>query len=696
MRFERVGVFTYSIEPDTPAAKLSDHLPERIKKERRNRLMAVQQQNAFAWCEERIGTTMDILIDKAVDEVNNIWLGRFYADAPDVDASVFVTGESDKPLKAGDLVPCEIVSSKNYDLVAAATGPDSIMAFTSPSTSNWNVPNALSAARFVLAVAVCVLIEWRFLLVAVICFRDRRQHRLGGWLVGSQVSASDQTRPNLGPFCRQDHHLRCHDRAVCCSQLPHRSLDGDSRGRTGTAGHKPTRDGRGARRRFLSQTAWQVEDGGSMRCHRFRAHRVAISNRSELAALDERCTRLAGNCAHDRFRLGVCHVGSKEAVMTPIQTAAIFVVYLLFMAVVGGSIISWSAWIARLRNGTAPKPWVRSPQATIGFVDILATIVVLIASFFVIAVIWVPLTQATSIPSASSLEPGSASKSVPKVASVKKDPNERDFAFSSVMSTAQLLAVVAITFFVVLRSGCSYKKLGWRNDQLASDLYAGLQCFLMMTPPLLILSAILQQLTQVKYDHPVVEMIEKFPWLPGFAFWQACVVAPISEEFAFRVMLVGWFESMHFAREKVLAFLFGLKVREELGVEELAGKSEGLFEMMGVATVAAPAPQSTTLQEPYAPPVLGMEPATDPNVECLPSPVPLPWWPSIVSGTLFGLAHYSYGVSWVPLIVFGIIAGRLYQHRQSIVPVIFVHVLFNSMSLLMLSLGLLLPDSIPK
>jgi ribosomal protein S12 methylthiotransferase len=123
MRFERVGVFTYSIEPDTPAAKLPDHLPERIKKERRNRLMAVQQRNAFAWCEEKIGTRMDILIDKAVDESNNVWLGRSYADAPDVDAAVFVTGEKERPMKAGDLVDCEIVSSKNYDLVAAATGP---------------------------------------------------------------------------------------------------------------------------------------------------------------------------------------------------------------------------------------------------------------------------------------------------------------------------------------------------------------------------------------------------------------------------------------------------------------------------------------------------------------------------------------------------------------------------------------------
>lgn len=122
MRFERVGVFTYSIEPDTPAAKLPDQLPERIKKERRNRLMAVQQHNAFTWCKERIGTRMDVLIDKAVDEANNVWLGRSYADAPDVDATVFVTGEQDRPIQTGNIVDCEIVSFENYDLIAAADG----------------------------------------------------------------------------------------------------------------------------------------------------------------------------------------------------------------------------------------------------------------------------------------------------------------------------------------------------------------------------------------------------------------------------------------------------------------------------------------------------------------------------------------------------------------------------------------------
>ena len=71
-----------------------------------------------------------------------------------------------------------------------------------------------------------------------------------------------------------------------------------------------------------------------------------------------------------------------------------------------------------------------------------------------------------------------------------------------------------------------------------------------------------------------------------------------------------------------------------------------------------------------------------------------PWWPSLLSGTLFGFAHFNYGVSWVALIVFGMVLGRLYQLRQSIIPVIAVHVLFNSMNVTMLGLSILLPAKV--
>ena len=118
-KFERLGVFTYSFEPDTPAANLPDHQPEEVKNSRRDRLMEVQQDISFAWNESRIGRTMEVILDQPVEGEKNVWCGRGHADAPDVDGLVFVTGDQYK-LKTGDIVPVEIVASQEYDLVGVA------------------------------------------------------------------------------------------------------------------------------------------------------------------------------------------------------------------------------------------------------------------------------------------------------------------------------------------------------------------------------------------------------------------------------------------------------------------------------------------------------------------------------------------------------------------------------------------------
>ena len=116
-RFERLGVFTYSHEPDTPAAKLPDRVPAEVAEERRDRVMAVQQPIAFAFNQGRVGRTFDVLIDAPAPEGKNLWLGRTYADAPDVDGVIWVKGPH---LSPGDLIACEIVAAEGYDLVAQA------------------------------------------------------------------------------------------------------------------------------------------------------------------------------------------------------------------------------------------------------------------------------------------------------------------------------------------------------------------------------------------------------------------------------------------------------------------------------------------------------------------------------------------------------------------------------------------------
>ena len=116
-RFERLGVFTYSLEPDTPAASLPGHLPETVKESRRSRLMQIQQQNSFAWNQHQVGQQIDVLLDLPVEGEPDAWIGRWYADAPDVDSVTYVTG---KNLATGKFVRCEVVGHRNYDLIAAA------------------------------------------------------------------------------------------------------------------------------------------------------------------------------------------------------------------------------------------------------------------------------------------------------------------------------------------------------------------------------------------------------------------------------------------------------------------------------------------------------------------------------------------------------------------------------------------------
>ena len=116
IKFERMGVFTYSLEPDTPAAKLPDHLPEEVKQARLDELMATQQQIAFNFSDSLVGYELDVLIDAHVED--DVWVGRTYADAPEIDGNIYVTGAG---FNVGDMVPVEITARHDYDLVGEAT-----------------------------------------------------------------------------------------------------------------------------------------------------------------------------------------------------------------------------------------------------------------------------------------------------------------------------------------------------------------------------------------------------------------------------------------------------------------------------------------------------------------------------------------------------------------------------------------------
>ena len=89
MEFDRLGVFTYSPEEDTPAALMLDQIEESVKEERQAELMELQQEIAFEAAENMVGKEVLVMIEgKVADE--NVYVGRTYKDAPNIDGLIFV------------------------------------------------------------------------------------------------------------------------------------------------------------------------------------------------------------------------------------------------------------------------------------------------------------------------------------------------------------------------------------------------------------------------------------------------------------------------------------------------------------------------------------------------------------------------------------------------------------------------------
>jgi ribosomal protein S12 methylthiotransferase len=134
-KFERLGIFTYSKEEGTPAYNFKNQVSEKIKKQRFDEAMKLQQEIAKEVNASFLGKTMEVLIEEAQGPIRESgdlgnwgtqtprrpeaqYIGRTYADAPEVDGTVFVN--SKRTLKPGDFVDVKIVDTLEYDLVAEA------------------------------------------------------------------------------------------------------------------------------------------------------------------------------------------------------------------------------------------------------------------------------------------------------------------------------------------------------------------------------------------------------------------------------------------------------------------------------------------------------------------------------------------------------------------------------------------------
>ena len=115
LRFDRVGTFTYSYEASTPSATVSWQVPDEVKAQRLDALMALQQQISLERNQAQVGRTLPVLVEGYGDGIS---VGRSYRDAPEIDGLVFVPGE----LPLGEIVPVRIDGAMTYDLTGYPAG----------------------------------------------------------------------------------------------------------------------------------------------------------------------------------------------------------------------------------------------------------------------------------------------------------------------------------------------------------------------------------------------------------------------------------------------------------------------------------------------------------------------------------------------------------------------------------------------
>ncbi|SEU29547.1 ribosomal protein S12 methylthiotransferase [Lacrimispora sphenoides] len=114
MEFQRLGVFAYSAEEDTPAAEFPDQVLQESKEERRDAIMELQQEISFDFSKSMIGKTLEVMIEgKVADE--NAYVGRTFMDGPGVDGMIFV--QTAEELMSGDFARVRVTGAMEYDLI---------------------------------------------------------------------------------------------------------------------------------------------------------------------------------------------------------------------------------------------------------------------------------------------------------------------------------------------------------------------------------------------------------------------------------------------------------------------------------------------------------------------------------------------------------------------------------------------------
>ncbi len=334
-----------------------------------------------------------------------------------------------------------------------------------------------------------------------------------------------------------------------------------------------------------------------------------------------------------------------------------------FFLLAGGSLVSWIMVIVRSIQGHpilsvaawTPRVW--------GLLDIVLLLI--------LAVLWQFMAFA-----ASTAFLGIDMQAI-------RDGAPMPLEVAALVSLGYVLIVGIVTIWLVMRYSTTLAHVGVSLAKWPVYLFTGVLGGLLILPVIYLGNMLVVLFLDTPYDHPLFTAMAEEGSLGNFllACFAAVVAAPIAEEFLFRGMLQGWMQSIQFSSP--IAILLGASETERLA-EARGGValpsaivSTELDDQNREATQVLAAEQSADEESanPYAHSAsISAEPV--PTAKVIP-----PYWPSIVVGILFGLAHVEYGLSAIPLSILGIALGLLYRATQSIWPGVVVHFLLNFTSM---------------
>ena len=243
---------------------------------------------------------------------------------------------------------------------------------------------------------------------------------------------------------------------------------------------------------------------------------------------------------------------------------------------------------------------------------------------------------------------------------------------------AQLASFALAVIILRHRSRATPVDLGWDAVPAARDVALGLGAFVALLVPVYAIQAALVEWVDVPYEHGLIDALNVDKSLVNFALCtlMAVIIAPLTEEFLFRLVLQGWFE-------RAEAILLGDRLSDRQEETETEVEDVGDQQMSDFETPLAP-------ENPYLSPDLVTPP---PEAESSPQPCRAPRWPRglvpvLLSSSLFALAHLGQGAAPTPLFFLAIGLGYLYRRTHRLLPCILVHMLINATSMAMMGLAL--------